>query len=91
MSSYRSSTERCAASSNSGTAETKHHAVIYIHAQTHEEEGVTNPGAVVSLIRRACNSVFTALELCQEAVEITSEDHIIQVGMMRVPAYVESE
>ncbi|XP_073333677.1 high affinity cAMP-specific and IBMX-insensitive 3',5'-cyclic phosphodiesterase 8B [Pagrus major] len=27
---------------------------------------------------RACNSVFTALELCQEAVEITSEDHIIQ-------------
>uniref|UniRef100_A0AAY4ELJ6 Phosphodiesterase n=1 Tax=Denticeps clupeoides TaxID=299321 RepID=A0AAY4ELJ6_9TELE len=28
---------------------------------------------------RACNSVFTALEHCQEAVEITSEDHIIQV------------
>uniref|UniRef100_A0A7N8XKS3 Phosphodiesterase n=1 Tax=Mastacembelus armatus TaxID=205130 RepID=A0A7N8XKS3_9TELE len=27
---------------------------------------------------RACNSVFTALEHCQEAVEITSEDHIIQ-------------
>ncbi|KAF1377817.1 hypothetical protein PFLUV_G00204670 [Perca fluviatilis] len=27
---------------------------------------------------RACNSVFTALEQCQEAVEITSEDHIIQ-------------
>uniref|UniRef100_A0A3B5MVR5 Phosphodiesterase n=1 Tax=Xiphophorus couchianus TaxID=32473 RepID=A0A3B5MVR5_9TELE len=27
---------------------------------------------------RACNSVFTALEYCQEAVEITSEDHIIQ-------------
>uniref|UniRef100_A0A3Q3GZ72 Phosphodiesterase n=1 Tax=Labrus bergylta TaxID=56723 RepID=A0A3Q3GZ72_9LABR len=27
---------------------------------------------------RACNSVFTALENCQEAVEITSEDHIIQ-------------
>uniref|UniRef100_A0A3Q2YFX2 Phosphodiesterase n=1 Tax=Hippocampus comes TaxID=109280 RepID=A0A3Q2YFX2_HIPCM len=29
---------------------------------------------------RACNSAFTALEKCQEAVEITSEDHIIQVG-----------
>ncbi|XP_015244528.1 PREDICTED: high affinity cAMP-specific and IBMX-insensitive 3',5'-cyclic phosphodiesterase 8B isoform X2 [Cyprinodon variegatus] len=27
---------------------------------------------------RACNSAFTALEHCQEAVEITSEDHIIQ-------------
>ncbi|XP_034997348.1 high affinity cAMP-specific and IBMX-insensitive 3',5'-cyclic phosphodiesterase 8B isoform X1 [Hippoglossus stenolepis] len=27
---------------------------------------------------RACNSVFTALEHCQEAVEITNEDHIIQ-------------
>ncbi|MFT7815613.1 high affinity cAMP-specific and IBMX-insensitive 3',5'-cyclic phosphodiesterase 8B isoform X2 [Arapaima gigas] len=27
---------------------------------------------------RACNSVFTALELCQDAVEITSEDHVIQ-------------
>ncbi|KAM3847624.1 high affinity cAMP-specific and IBMX-insensitive 3',5'-cyclic phosphodiesterase 8B [Vipera latastei] len=28
---------------------------------------------------RACNSVFTALEHCHEAIEITSEDHIIQV------------
>ncbi|XP_060931444.1 high affinity cAMP-specific and IBMX-insensitive 3',5'-cyclic phosphodiesterase 8B isoform X4 [Limanda limanda] len=28
---------------------------------------------------RACNSVFTALEHCQEAVEITNEDHIIQI------------
>ncbi|XP_070426692.1 high affinity cAMP-specific and IBMX-insensitive 3',5'-cyclic phosphodiesterase 8A isoform X3 [Equus przewalskii] len=27
---------------------------------------------------RACNSIFTALEKSQEAVEITSEDHIIQ-------------
>ncbi|POI34118.1 hypothetical protein CIB84_002130 [Bambusicola thoracicus] len=27
---------------------------------------------------RACNAVFTALEHCQEAIEITSEDHIIQ-------------
>ncbi|XP_029431248.1 high affinity cAMP-specific and IBMX-insensitive 3',5'-cyclic phosphodiesterase 8B isoform X2 [Rhinatrema bivittatum] len=27
---------------------------------------------------RACNSVFTALEHCQEAIEITSEDHLIQ-------------
>uniref|UniRef100_A0A3Q3W462 Phosphodiesterase n=1 Tax=Mola mola TaxID=94237 RepID=A0A3Q3W462_MOLML len=31
---------------------------------------------------RACNSVFTALDHCQEAVEITSEDHIIQVGIL---------
>ncbi|XP_076020101.1 high affinity cAMP-specific and IBMX-insensitive 3',5'-cyclic phosphodiesterase 8B isoform X2 [Genypterus blacodes] len=31
---------------------------------------------------RACNSVFTALDHCQEAVEITSEDHIIQVGRL---------
>ncbi|XP_040512027.1 high affinity cAMP-specific and IBMX-insensitive 3',5'-cyclic phosphodiesterase 8B isoform X6 [Gallus gallus] len=29
-------------------------------------------------ICRACNAVFTALEHCQEAIEITSEDHIIQ-------------
>uniref|UniRef100_A0A8C4RZS4 Phosphodiesterase n=1 Tax=Erpetoichthys calabaricus TaxID=27687 RepID=A0A8C4RZS4_ERPCA len=27
---------------------------------------------------RTCNSLFTALEHCQEAVEITSEDHVIQ-------------
>uniref|UniRef100_A0A8C3F8K2 Phosphodiesterase n=1 Tax=Chrysemys picta bellii TaxID=8478 RepID=A0A8C3F8K2_CHRPI len=27
---------------------------------------------------RACNSVFTALEHCHEAIEITSEDHVIQ-------------
>uniref|UniRef100_W5LJT1 Phosphodiesterase n=1 Tax=Astyanax mexicanus TaxID=7994 RepID=W5LJT1_ASTMX len=27
---------------------------------------------------RACNSIFTALEHCQDAVEITSEDHVIQ-------------
>uniref|UniRef100_A0A8D0HEZ4 Phosphodiesterase n=1 Tax=Sphenodon punctatus TaxID=8508 RepID=A0A8D0HEZ4_SPHPU len=31
---------------------------------------------------RACNSVFTALEHCHEAIEITSEDHIIQVWKM---------
>ncbi|XP_025923550.1 high affinity cAMP-specific and IBMX-insensitive 3',5'-cyclic phosphodiesterase 8B isoform X6 [Apteryx rowi] len=28
---------------------------------------------------RACNAVFTALEHCQEAIEITSEDHVIQL------------
>uniref|UniRef100_A0A8C3F8C6 Phosphodiesterase n=1 Tax=Chrysemys picta bellii TaxID=8478 RepID=A0A8C3F8C6_CHRPI len=28
---------------------------------------------------RACNSVFTALEHCHEAIEITSEDHVIQL------------
>ncbi|XP_065520163.1 high affinity cAMP-specific and IBMX-insensitive 3',5'-cyclic phosphodiesterase 8B isoform X2 [Lathamus discolor] len=27
---------------------------------------------------RACNAVFTALDHCQEAIEITSEDHVIQ-------------
>ncbi|XP_053155218.1 high affinity cAMP-specific and IBMX-insensitive 3',5'-cyclic phosphodiesterase 8B isoform X3 [Hemicordylus capensis] len=27
---------------------------------------------------RACNSMFTALEHCNEAIEITSDDHIIQ-------------
>ncbi|XP_028920830.1 high affinity cAMP-specific and IBMX-insensitive 3',5'-cyclic phosphodiesterase 8B isoform X2 [Ornithorhynchus anatinus] len=27
---------------------------------------------------RACNSVFTALDHCHEAIEITSDDHIIQ-------------
>lgn len=38
------------------------------------------------LIARACNSVFTALDHCQEAVEITSEDHIIQV--LTVHSYI---
>ncbi|XP_050768490.1 high affinity cAMP-specific and IBMX-insensitive 3',5'-cyclic phosphodiesterase 8B isoform X9 [Gymnogyps californianus] len=28
---------------------------------------------------RACNAVFTALDYCQEAIEITSEDHVIQL------------
>ncbi|KAM9138902.1 high affinity cAMP-specific and IBMX-insensitive 3',5'-cyclic phosphodiesterase 8B isoform 8-T8 [Pangshura tecta] len=28
---------------------------------------------------RACNSVFTALDHCHEAIEITSEDHVIQL------------
>ncbi|XP_072715099.1 high affinity cAMP-specific and IBMX-insensitive 3',5'-cyclic phosphodiesterase 8B isoform X9 [Ciconia boyciana] len=28
---------------------------------------------------RACNAVFAALDHCQEAVEITSEDHVIQL------------
>ncbi|KAM4709243.1 high affinity cAMP-specific and IBMX-insensitive 3',5'-cyclic phosphodiesterase 8B isoform 1-T1 [Discoglossus pictus] len=27
---------------------------------------------------RSCNSIFTALDQCQEAIEITSEDHVIQ-------------
>ncbi|XP_072372121.1 high affinity cAMP-specific and IBMX-insensitive 3',5'-cyclic phosphodiesterase 8B isoform X2 [Scyliorhinus torazame] len=27
---------------------------------------------------RACSSIFTALEHCQEAIEITNEDHVIQ-------------
>ncbi|XP_061875544.1 high affinity cAMP-specific and IBMX-insensitive 3',5'-cyclic phosphodiesterase 8B isoform X10 [Colius striatus] len=28
---------------------------------------------------RACNAVFTALDHCQEAIEITSDDHVIQL------------
>uniref|UniRef100_A0A8C3JB57 Phosphodiesterase n=1 Tax=Calidris pygmaea TaxID=425635 RepID=A0A8C3JB57_9CHAR len=28
---------------------------------------------------RACSAVFTALDHCQEAIEITSEDHVIQL------------
>ncbi|XP_006889898.1 PREDICTED: high affinity cAMP-specific and IBMX-insensitive 3',5'-cyclic phosphodiesterase 8B isoform X3 [Elephantulus edwardii] len=28
---------------------------------------------------RACNSVFTALDHCHEAIEITSDDHVIQI------------
>ncbi|KAM4709249.1 high affinity cAMP-specific and IBMX-insensitive 3',5'-cyclic phosphodiesterase 8B isoform 7-T7 [Discoglossus pictus] len=28
---------------------------------------------------RSCNSIFTALDQCQEAIEITSEDHVIQI------------
>ncbi|XP_022360439.1 high affinity cAMP-specific and IBMX-insensitive 3',5'-cyclic phosphodiesterase 8B isoform X6 [Enhydra lutris kenyoni] len=28
---------------------------------------------------RACNSVFTALDHCHEAIEITSDDHVIQL------------
>lgn len=32
-----------------------------------------------SFFSRACNSLFTALEKSQEAIEITSEDHVIQV------------
>ncbi|KAK7798878.1 hypothetical protein U0070_014255 [Myodes glareolus] len=36
-------------------------------------------GEVQSQLKlRACNAVFTALEKSQEAIEITSEDHIIQ-------------
>lgn len=38
---------------------------------------------------RACNSVFTALDHCQEAVEITSEDHIIQV--LTVYSYIQAQ
>uniref|UniRef100_A0A4X2LRZ7 Phosphodiesterase n=1 Tax=Vombatus ursinus TaxID=29139 RepID=A0A4X2LRZ7_VOMUR len=28
---------------------------------------------------RACNSIFTALDHCHEAIEITSDDHVIQI------------
>lgn len=30
---------------------------------------------------RAGNAIFTALEQSQEAIEITSEDQVIQVGL----------
>ncbi|KAM6157127.1 high affinity cAMP-specific and IBMX-insensitive 3',5'-cyclic phosphodiesterase 8B isoform 8-T8 [Erethizon dorsatum] len=36
-------------------------------------------GEVLSQFKlRACNSVFTALDHCHEAIEITSDDHVIQ-------------
>ncbi|XP_069606093.1 high affinity cAMP-specific and IBMX-insensitive 3',5'-cyclic phosphodiesterase 8B isoform X1 [Ranitomeya imitator] len=36
-------------------------------------------GEVRSQIKlRSCNSIFTALDHCQEAIEITSEEHVIQ-------------
>lgn len=36
-------------------------------------------GEVPSQLKlRACNSIFTVLEKSQEAIETTSEDHIIQ-------------
>lgn len=44
---------------------------------------------VCLLTVRACNSVFTALDHCQEAVEITSEDHIIQV--LNTYLYIQSQ
>lgn len=73
-SSSRSNTERCAASSNSGTAKANAHRLCPQNARTHTKGGVS------LFLGRACNSVFTALDHCQEAVEITSEDHVIQVG-----------
>uniref|UniRef100_A0A3Q1MHH6 Phosphodiesterase n=1 Tax=Bos taurus TaxID=9913 RepID=A0A3Q1MHH6_BOVIN len=37
-------------------------------------------GEVLSQFKlRACNSVFTALDHCHEAIEITSDDHVIQI------------
>ncbi|KAM6157129.1 high affinity cAMP-specific and IBMX-insensitive 3',5'-cyclic phosphodiesterase 8B isoform 10-T10 [Erethizon dorsatum] len=37
-------------------------------------------GEVLSQFKlRACNSVFTALDHCHEAIEITSDDHVIQM------------
>lgn len=48
-------------------------------------------GGVSLFIHRACNSVFTALDHCQEAVEITSEDHIIQVGILHTHASMQMQ
>jgi len=33
--------------------------------------------------------VFTALDHCKEAIEITSEDHVIQVGGEKINCFVE--
>ena len=38
-----------------------------------------NQGCVCVVVGRACNSAFTALEQCGEGVEISSEEHVIQV------------
>lgn len=54
----------------------KHTPPVSANTRTH-----TPTGGASFLFRRACNSVFTALDHCQEAVEITSEDHVIQVGL----------
>lgn len=35
---------------------------------------------LLSTCTRAGNAIFTALEQSQEAIEITSEDQVIQVG-----------
>lgn len=35
----------------------------------------------LALCTRAGNAIFTALEQSQEAIEITSEDQVIQVGL----------
>lgn len=37
-----------------------------------------------NFIFRACNSLFTTLEKSQEAIEITNEDHKIQVQLNTV-------
>uniref|UniRef100_A0A673XQR1 Phosphodiesterase n=1 Tax=Salmo trutta TaxID=8032 RepID=A0A673XQR1_SALTR len=57
----------------------KSHEIVVIdgrHSRYFEAEAVCRSLSLVSV--RACNSVFTALDHCQEAVEITSEDHVIQ-------------
>ncbi|KAJ8380396.1 hypothetical protein SKAU_G00011740 [Synaphobranchus kaupii] len=48
-----------------------HHEIIVIDARP-------SSNFEPETICRACNTVFTALEHCQEAVEITSEDRVIQ-------------
>lgn len=55
----------------------KHTPPLSANTRTHTKGGVS------FLFHRACNSVFTALDHCQEAVEITSEDHVIQVGIVQ--------
>lgn len=81
MSSSRLNTGRYAASSNSGTSWRRKKKInrCTFRAIVHERKVRLVRAGVSLFIARACNSVFTALDHCQEAVEITSEDHIIQV------------
>uniref|UniRef100_A0A8C3JG26 Phosphodiesterase n=1 Tax=Calidris pygmaea TaxID=425635 RepID=A0A8C3JG26_9CHAR len=39
---------------------------------------------------RACSAVFTALDHCQEAIEITSEDHVIQVRRKNLTIFLQT-
>ncbi|MGH0118978.1 UNVERIFIED_CONTAM: hypothetical protein FKN15_003527 [Acipenser sinensis] len=68
----------------------KHHDIIIIdhrHSRSFDAEALcrsiraatsSENTVIVAVVRRACNAIFTALEQSQEAIEITSEDHVIQ-------------
>uniref|UniRef100_A0A667XA75 Phosphodiesterase n=1 Tax=Myripristis murdjan TaxID=586833 RepID=A0A667XA75_9TELE len=75
-------------SSSSSSPSSQHHCTLFVLQRFVENSSVSacyneliqiEHGEVRCQFKlRACNSVFTALEHCQEAVEITSEDHVIQ-------------